>query len=230
LGYPGVTLYSILWQTGDWQSGWIPPVIAIVAIVALRWWQSYFVLIAGGVVALPVVLSMLIAADAYSFETRIDAWLVLLDLIRINPILGLGPANYYYYTPLFGIRGYYVQFNSHNQYFDMLLQTGVLGLVCLIWFFAAVGRAGWRLRLEAPDGFAQAYVYAALGGLVATVASGFLGDWILPFVYNVGIVGMRSSILGWLFLGGLIAHRADDRQRGTPAPRQLAVEPADGER
>jgi O-antigen ligase len=201
----GVTLYSILWQTGDWQSGWIPPVIAIVAIVALRWWQSYFVLIAGGIVALPVVLSMLIAADAYSFETRIDAWLVLLDLIRINPILGLGPANYYYYTPLFGIRGYYVQFNSHNQYFDMLLQTGVLGLVCLIWFFAAVGRAGWRLRLEAPDGFAQAYVYAALGGLVATVASGFLGDWILPFVYNVGIVGMRSSILGWLFLGGLIA-------------------------
>jgi O-antigen ligase len=200
-----VTLYSILWQTGDWMSGWIPPVIAMVAIVALRWWQSSFLLVIGGVVGLPVLLAMLIATDAYSYETRIDAWLVLLDLIRINPILGLGPANYYYYTPLFGIRGYYVQFNSHNQYFDMLLQTGVLGLACLLWFFAAVARAGWRLRLEVPDGFAYAYVYGALGGLAATAASGFLGDWILPFVYNVGIVGMRSSILGWLFLGGLIA-------------------------
>src|SRR5690606_20079349 len=119
--------------------------------------------------------------------------------------LGVGPANYYYYTPLFGIRGYAVQFNSHNQYFDIVLQAGVLGLACVLWFFAAVAQAGWRLRNRVEDGFARAYVYGALGGLVATVASGFLGDWFLPFVYNVSLAGMRSSILAWLFLGGLIA-------------------------
>jgi hypothetical protein len=36
------------------------------------------------------------------------------------------------------------------------------------------------------------------------LVSGFLGDWFYPFVYNVGLVGYRSSMLGWLFLGGLV--------------------------
>ena len=200
-----VTLYSILFQTGDWKSGWIPPLIAMGAVMLLRWWQTSFLMVAGGVVGIPILIGALIASDAYSYETRIDAWMVLLNIIRVNPILGVGPANYYYYTPLFGIRGYAVQFNSHNQYFDIVLQAGVLGLACVLWFFAAVAQAGWRLRHRVEDGFARAYVYGALGGLVATVASGFLGDWFLPFVYNVSLAGMRSSILAWLFLGGLIA-------------------------
>ena len=34
---------------------------------------------------------------------------------------------------------------------------------------------------------------------------GALGDWFLPFVYNIGIAGFRASVLGWLFLGGLLA-------------------------
>jgi len=32
-----------------------------------------------------------------------------------------------------------------------------------------------------------------------------LGDWILPFLYNIGLMGFRASILFWLFTGGLIA-------------------------
>ncbi|MEZ4731874.1 MAG: hypothetical protein R3E79_32540 [Caldilineaceae bacterium] len=30
------------------------------------------------------------------------------------------------------------------------------------------------------------------------------GDWVLPFVYNVGLTGMRSAILPWIFFGGLL--------------------------
>jgi hypothetical protein len=32
-----------------------------------------------------------------------------------------------------------------------------------------------------------------------------LGDWILPFVYNVGMRGFSTSMMGWFFLGGLVA-------------------------
>jgi hypothetical protein len=31
-----------------------------------------------------------------------------------------------------------------------------------------------------------------------------LGDWVIPFVYNVGLIGFRSSVFGWLFMGGLV--------------------------
>ena len=55
------------------------------------------------------------------------------------------------------------------------------------------------------SGFEQAYVNACLAGLAGSLAAGTRGDWFLPFVYNIGIAGFRASVLGWLFLGGLVA-------------------------
>lgn len=198
-------IYSAMYQSYDWKSGWIPPLIAITAIIILRRWEVGFLLIFLGLMASPVLFSEIVASDEYSYSTRLDAWIILLEIIKVNPILGLGPANYYYYTPLYSIRGYSVRFNSHNQYIDIVAQIGLLGLICLLWFIYEIARLGWRLREQVPEGFPRAYLYGVLGGLVGTVASGMLGDWYLPFVYNVGIVGMRSSVLGWLFLGTLVA-------------------------
>ena len=144
-----------------------------------------------------------------------DAWLIILEMLKANPITGFGPANYYWYTPLFAIRGYAVVFNSHNQYIDILAQTGVLGLACFAWFVLVLGRVGWRCATLAPAGFARAYVYGALGGLAGMLVAGALADWFLPFTYNIGLNGFRGGMLAWLFLGGLIfierQVRKDDR-------------------
>jgi O-antigen ligase len=145
------------------------------------------------------------ASDEYSVSTRLDAWLIMAQIIKISPIWGLGFANYYWYTPLFPIRGYAVSFNSHNNYVDIVAQTGLVGLVCLLVFFWQAGRLSWRLREQVPAGFARAYLYGALGGLVGTVVVAMFGDWVLPFFYNIGLNGFRSSMLAWLFLGGLVS-------------------------
>jgi len=201
----GATIYAVGVQTFDWRSGWIPPVIAIGTIVVLRWPKLGVILALSAVMVTPYAVSQLIAGDAYSYSTRVGAWVTLWNVAKVNPITGVGPSNYYWYTPLYLLNGYSVNFNSHNQYADLILQTGVLGLAAYLWFFAAVGLIGWRLKDKVHSGFEDAYVYACLGGLVAMLASGMLGDWILPFVYNVGLVGMRSSLLGFLYLGGLVA-------------------------
>jgi hypothetical protein len=147
---------------------------------------------------------LLLADEEYSAMTRWEAWRILAEIVKVNPVLGLGPANYYHYTPLFPILGWAVNFNSHNQYVDIVAQTGLLGLSCFLWFVWELGRLGWRMRVRVPDGFARAYLYGALGGLGGTLAAGLLGDWVLPFVYNIGLGGTRTSLLGWLFLGGLV--------------------------
>jgi O-antigen ligase len=157
------------------------------------------------VLAALYLMTGVVNSEEYSVSTRFDAWAILAQIIKMNPVLGLGFANYYWYTPLFPIRGYAVSFNSHNNYVDIVAQTGLVGLVCLVWFFWEVGWLGWRLRKQAPSGFAQAYVYGALGGLVGMMMVGMMGDWILPFFYNIGLSGFRSSMLGWLFLGGLVS-------------------------
>jgi hypothetical protein len=152
-----------------------------------------------------ILISNAIATEEYSLGTRVDAWVIVTEITLVNPILGLGFANYYWYTPLFPIRGWRVNFNSHSQIVDIFAQTGVLGLLSFFWFAGELGNLGLRLREKVPDGFARAYVYGALGGLVATLFAAFLVDWVLPFIYNIGLGGFRASILAWIFLGGLVS-------------------------
>jgi hypothetical protein len=61
-----------------------------------------------------------------------------------------------------------------------------------------------------------------LAGIVATVIAAILGDWVLPFVYNVGLAGFRASILPWIFIGGVISLDQMLRQPTTNSERRLA--------
>ncbi|MFO7538972.1 MAG: O-antigen ligase family protein [Chloroflexota bacterium] len=195
------TFYVSMIQTFDWASGWVPSVVTVAAILLLRWPRLAFL---GGLAALPLLplaLDEILVVQEYSYSTRVDAWLIMLEIIKENPILGVGPANYYWYTPLFPIRGYYVEFNSHSQYFDIVAQIGIIGLLAYLWFLFQLGKLGLSLIDKVPTGFPRALIYCILGGLAGTFASGALGDWILPFVYNVGFIGMRASLIGWVFLG-----------------------------
>jgi len=197
------TLYVLLiLKFGD-KSGWLSACVCMAVIVGARSWRAGLALVPVAGLSALYMWSGLVSTDEYSISTRFDAWSILAKIIKINPVLGLGFANYYWYTPLFPIRGYAVSFNSHNNYVDIVAQTGLVGLFCVLWIFWEVGWLGWRLRERVPAGFAQAYVYGALGGLAGMVVAGMLGDWILPFFYNVGLNGFRSSMIGWLFLGGL---------------------------
>jgi hypothetical protein len=204
-----VATFSVGWfKARDWVSGWAPGLVAIMVIIYLRSWRLGLALTLAGVAGYffftQGLVADLVADEQYSIDSRWVAYGIVLELARANPLLGLGMANYHFYTPLIPIWGYYVQFNSHQQYIDLIAQTGLIGIGCFFWFMATVGRLGWRLRTKVGDGFACAYVYGALGGLVGMLVSGFLGDWVLPFVYNIGLPGLRASLLGWLFLGGLL--------------------------
>ena len=143
--------------------------------------------------------------NAYSLSTRTAAWEILGRVVMANPVFGLGFANYYWYVQLFPIMGYAVVFNSHNNYVDIVVQTGIIGLFMFFWFMWNNWRLGWKLLGMVKDGFARAFIFGALGGLIGTLAAGMLGDWFLPFVYNIGFTGFRASVLGWLFLGCLVA-------------------------
>lgn len=199
------TLYVAFVLNDGWKSGYLPPLVSVAVIIGLRSWRTGLVVALGGIIPAMTLSSEAIASDEYSYDSRLDAWIIMLKMIKINPFFGFGPANYYWYTPLFPIRGYAVRFNSHNQYIDIVAQTGLLGLFCVLWFAWEVAWLGWRLKEQLPEGFAKAYAYGALGGLAATLASGVLVDWFLPFAYNVGLTGFRASMMPWLFLGGLVS-------------------------
>lgn len=200
-----VFLYATVIYTFDWKSGWIPPMAALLVIFLIRYPRFAIVVGIIGLLLFPTILSNLISTDEYSYSTRLVAWeIILKEIVKANPILGLGPANYYYYTPLYPILGYSVQFNSHNNYIDILAQSGIVGLACFFWFFAELGFLAFRLLKKELSSFARAYVIAVIGGLVGTLTAGMLGDWVLPFVYNIGLRGLRTSLIGWMLMAGLV--------------------------
>jgi len=203
----GLYLYVGLIQTYGWKSGWIPQLTAVWIIVFLRSPRLAILMALAGLVFLKDLPAQVISSDEYSYSTRIVAWeIIWKELIRVNPLLGLGPANYYYYTPLFPIMGYSVQFNSHNNYLDIVAQVGILGLAAFMWFVVEIGALGLRLKkkFDHTYGFTHAFVIGTLAGLGGSLVAGMLGDWLIPFVYNIGVRGFRSSMLAFLFLGGLV--------------------------
>jgi O-antigen ligase len=205
-----VSVYVALVQAYSWKSGWLPALagLFVIAWLALPRFRMALVILAGFVLVMNSVVKVeqvVVGGEDYSILTRLEAWRIILEIVKVNPLLGLGLSNYYWYTQLFPILGYSVKFNSHNNYVDIIAQVGLIGLACFMWFMWEVGRLGLELRHEAKEGFQYAFVIGVLGGLAGTLIAGMLGDWLLPFVYNVGLHGYRSSVFFWLFLGGLVA-------------------------
>lgn len=201
----GLAFYVAMAKQGDWKSGWIPAAVAAAVLAALRFRRLIpFAIPIGAGIAIYLARD-LISTDLYSWGTRLDAWMIVLKISRVSPIFGMGFANYYWYAPLFPIRGYSIQFNSHSQFVDIIAQTGILGLLCFFWLLFETGRLAWRLGKELPDGFAKAYAHGIFAGIFGALMASFLVDWLLPFAYNIGLEGVRGSVLLWIFFGGLVS-------------------------
>jgi O-antigen ligase len=200
-----LTLYVAAVQGFDWKSGWVPAVVAVAVLLGIRYRHLIVFAVPFVVMAVLYVVVDLIASDDYSWGTRVEAWRIVLEISRVSPFFGMGFANYYWYTPLFPIRGWRVSFNSHSQFVDLIAQTGYVGFFSFLWLFFALGRLTWSVARQLPDGFARGYAHGVWAGIIATMVAAFLGDWVLPFVYNVGLSGFRASILPWIFIGGVIS-------------------------
>jgi O-antigen ligase len=233
LGLVAFVFYE-LFVREDWASGWMPAAAAVGIVIFAGAPRMALAIAGAGAVTALLVLEKLMnrllsGGNDWSLATRLEAWAIVLEMVKLNPLLGLGPANYYWYAPLYQIRGFGVSFNSHNNYIDILGQTGFLGLACYLWLMVELGCLGWWLRGRVPEGFSRAYVYGALGGLTGMVVSGMLGDWVIPFVYNIGLKGFRASVFGWLFLGGLVMLEQTIRRAPrestaiTAAPQRVAA-------
>jgi hypothetical protein len=205
----GLTLLVGIVQTRNLASNWVPPLITLGILVLLKWWRVGILFwVTTAVLALTrfeFLYTRIFSNEQYSAFTRAATFPIMLEMVKASPLLGLGPSNYYFYTPLFSLLGYYVQFNSHNNYWDLAAQVGLVGLGVFIWMAVMLAWMGWRLRRKAVNGFQHGYGNAMLAGFAGMLASGMMADWFMPFVYNIGFDGFRAAAMAWMFLGGLIA-------------------------
>lgn len=204
-GVVALTFFVALVQQNDWKSGWVPAGLVAAVLVGWKFRKVLPFTIPFVLMVVAYLAQDLISTDEYSWGTRVDAWIVVLDIARVSPIIGLGFSNYYWYAKVFSIRGYSIKFNSHSQFVDIVAQTGILGLACFMWILFEIGRLAYRLMNQLPEGFARAYAYGVFAAVFGSLMAAFLVDWLLPFAYNIGLDGVRASILPWIFFGGLVS-------------------------
>lgn len=197
-------LYHYFFEHRLWMSGWLP---MFVLVFVMAWLYSKRV---GAVCTLVGLL--LVGSNAESLYRsivldnlneggmqRLELWQMNLQHVANHPVFGLGPAGYAPYNMTYHPRD---ARSTHNNYFDVLAQTGVVGALCFVWILAAILRSAWRTyRAESPSSFMHGYAALVIAAVFAALCAMMLGDWVLPFAYNQSITGFDNAVISWIGWG-----------------------------
>lgn len=205
-----VSLNLMILGGSKWLSGWVPAIVAIFAVTLLHSRRAFFVLLIAGALVYQTeevrtfLTEVKQSNEAEGSTSRLQLWELNLRLVQEHWLLGTGPAGYAIY---------YMTYNpedarsTHNNYFDIAAQFGVVGFVVWFWLAITVIREGCTLIQRAPPGFLRTLAIIATAGWISALVGMFFGDWVLPFAYNVTITGYSFTVFTWIFVGTLICIR-----------------------
>jgi putative inorganic carbon (hco3(-)) transporter len=210
----------------DSRGGWIAMVALSAALLVLlylwfmdripRLWRILLpVITVGGLVAVFAVafifveplririLSIFAGREDSSNNFRINVYEAVHEMIRDRPIIGIGPGNSAFNKiyPLY-MRPKYTALSAYSIYLETAVETGYIGLSCLIWLIVVTITQGirqmLRLRVErAPQGMWIIGAIAAMAGILTHGAVDTV--WYRPEI----------STLWWLLLA-IVASQYED--------------------
>jgi O-antigen ligase len=179
------------------------PRLAIAGMVAgAGLYLSVIVPINGSLVPGPMARLVSLEEQQGSWGGRSGRVQLAIDTVRIwseHPIVGVGPGNNWPY-----MNHYSVIDTPHNQYLNVLLETGLAGLVAFLALLIGCLRVGWRLYRTANSRFVEMFALGWLGYFAGMVAGGMTGDFILHSIRNGGLELFTGFYLQWVMLGMLV--------------------------
>jgi O-antigen ligase len=168
------------------------------------------------------VSSTLDEESTVSGETRLGAWDQVLTLTSRHYLFGTGPAGYQFYFSTY--QGYMYQL-SHNNYIDILAQTGVYGFSMFILFWLSTTFMAIKLFFALPkkNDFIHALGLTLIAFNAAIYVTMMLGDWITPFTYTQGLAGIDYDIWPWMMTGLTVALYYEIQKQKAEAPQTALV-------
>lgn len=195
--YWGVVMIS-------WVSGWLPLLVALLLLSHFRSKRALLLALVGLAIAAALgwgYLNQHLITDARVSGTleRPQIWRDTASIGLQQPLLGVGPANYSHYMSRYAPWQLWI---SHTNYIDIFNEMGIVGLGLFIWAVVALLVAMFRSRQKLRVGFDLAYLNGVIAGFGGILVGCIAGDWLIPFVYNIGFKGFPYTVYSWLMLGG----------------------------
>ena len=128
------------------------------------------------------------------------------------PVLGVGPGNNYPYMLRYSSIG-----TAHNQFVNILIELGAIGLVCFLVFAYLALRLGLTLWRTARVPSHRTLVLGWLGMFGGFFVGGFYGDFMLPSIRNYGLELFAEFYVQWIVLGLIVSAAAIERRYRTGA-------------
>jgi len=192
----------------SWIAGWLPGFVTGSVILLLR--SKRMLLLVSLILAVYVLTNSSVFQawlgdeTVTSGDTRMMAWETNWRYTKEHLLFGMGPAGY---------AVYYMTFNpleamaTHNNYIDLISQTGLVGSAFFLAIFGLLLWRGWVVtrRLKGRRDFLEALAVTALGGTCGCLVIMAFGDWLLPFAYTQTIAGFSYSVYNWLFMGTILS-------------------------
>jgi O-antigen ligase len=186
LAFGGVLLVAI-WC---FANGWRNRILLTIGLLVVAITSAYLAVNFG-----PERLST--EGDQSSLE-RIILWGVAWELFQSSPVHGVGFGSFELingrYLP--DIPGMEQDLGAHNLYFELLAETGIIGLGAFFVFIFTAIRLGLR-QLGEKDWLHRALAFTVFAGAIGLIISGFT-DHSLFWSVQIGS-------LFWLLLGLLLA-------------------------
>ena len=133
-------------------------------------------------------------------SARFALWKIAVQAIAERPLFGWGMENFTYvflkfYDPCFGSNacGGEIWFDrAHNQWLDLMVQTGIVGLIAYVGMMASVAKTLWKsLRLH--------HISAAVFSLIFAFFAAY-------FAQNLTVFDTATSVLLFVVLLAFIHH------------------------
>jgi putative inorganic carbon (HCO3(-)) transporter len=149
------------------------------------------------------VLSIFAGAKDSSSNFRIHVWTAVVEMIRDRPLFGIGPgkAAFEKIYPLY-MHPRYTASGTYSIYLETAVETGLVGLSCLLWLILVTLTQGTRqmTRLQARKDIQGIWIIAAIAAIVGLLTHGLVETiWFRP----------KISVLWWLMVA-LVASKYED--------------------
>ncbi len=185
------------------RGGWMGLAVAITIFALLRDRRVFvllFLLVLAAVVYMPDVVlqraaTMFSVTDSSNLY-RITVWQESLNIARDywSTGVGFGHKAFQEIYPYYMITRVKAPFHVHNTFLQYLVETGVLGLMALLWLLASIFKQGLKGLQRLQDGFLRHVLMASLAATAGILAHGlgehvlYLPKIIFLFWINVGII------------------------------------------
>jgi len=137
------------------------------------------------------VLKILMTGESFDRQgsegTRIEIWSEILSVLISNPFTGSGFAGASLTLQEAG--------SAHSQYLDVLLRTGVLGLIFYLFFWIKVMRFYWGRHVGIMAGLVAIFVFGFFHETTKLSYGALIFFTLLNKAYEDSQVGIASSLI-----------------------------------